>query len=266
MRHHTVSAARGIVWIQAAARLLLQDPAPFALMGLLLAMVGFVPLLGGLALLVFGPALQGGMVHAAARRRRGDGAVPGHLFEAFRRPGALRPMLLLCLPNIALLALLAALSVVALFASGLAAAVMAAAERGEMVSTQTLLGALGGGGLLLFALVLIPLALLVGALLFFAVPAVMLRGTEPFAAMRASLTACLSSPGAFLFAILGIALLRLVLMLLLGSISPALAALAIGVVVEPLLAVTGYQAFSDVFGDDQAPAAGSRPAVMSAEL
>lgn len=266
MSHRSVPAARGIEWIQSAARLLLQNPAPFALMGLLLAMIGFVPLLGGLALLVLGPALHGGLVHAAARQLRGEPAEPGDLFEAFRRPGRLGPMLLLCLPNVALLAVLVALGVMALFAFGLAAVVMGAAERGEMVSTEALLGALGGGGLLLFALVLIPLALLVGALLFFAVPAVMLRGAEPFAAMRASLAACLSSPGAFLFAVFGIGLLRLLLMLLLGSLSPALAALAIGVVVEPLLAVTGYLGFREVFGSDDEGKADAGPAVMSAEL
>lgn len=249
MSHRKVDAARGIEWIRGAAELLLKNPTPFALMGLVLAVIGIVPLLGGLVILILGPALYGGLVFAAARQERGEPIEVGNLFEAFRQEGKIGRMVMLCLPNVALLLVVVVLAVVALIGFGLAAVFATAANSGEMPSMQALLGSVGIGGLMMFALILIPLALAVAALLFLSISRVMLQDVEPFAAMKQSFKTCLDNVGAFLIAVISIGVLRLLIMMLIGSVSGVLAALVVGVVVEPLLAVTGYKAFRDLYGD-----------------
>jgi uncharacterized membrane protein len=250
MSHRKVDAARGIEWIRSATQLLLQNPTPFALMGLVLAVIGFVPILGGLALLVIGPALTGGIIYAAMRQERSEAIEVGNLFEAFRQEGKIGRMVMLCLPNIALIFVVAMVLVVALVAFGVAAALGSAMSSGQTPSLQMLLGTMGIGGMLMVVAVLIPAALAVAALLFFAVPRAMLQDTEPFAAMKQSFKACLDNLGAFLIAVIGVGLLRVLLMVLLGSVSTVLAAIVVGVVVEPLLAATMYRGFREVYGED----------------
>jgi hypothetical protein len=271
MSHRKVDASRGIEWIRSAAELLLKNPTPFAMMGLILAVIGFVPLLGAFAILILGPTLYGGLVFAAARQERGEAIEVGNLFEAFRQEGKVGRMVMLCLPNVALLLVVMVLAVVALVGFGLAAAFTAAANSGEMPSIQALLASVGVGGLMMFALILIPLALAVAALLFLSISRVMLQDVEPFAAMKQSFKACLDNAGAFLIAIISIGLLRLLIMMLIGTVSGVLGALIVGVVVEPLLAVTGYKAFRDLYGDtaeleSQSGAASASSGSMSAEL
>lgn len=269
MSHRKLEASRGIEWIRGAAELLLKNPTPFALMGLILAVIGFVPLLGGLAILILGPALYGGLVFAAARQERGEPIEVGNLFEAFRQEGKVGRMVMLCLPNVALLLVVMVLVVVALVGFGLAAALATAANSGELPSMQALLGSIGVGGLMMFAIILIPLALAVAALLFVSVSRVMLQDVEPFSAMKQSFKACFDNIGAFLIAVISIGVLRLLIMLLLSSVSGVLAALVIGVVIEPLLATTGYKAFRDLYGDTEALEAdpgSTNGGSMSAEL
>ena len=211
MSHRKVEASRGIEWIRGAAELLLKNPAPFAMMGLVLAVIGFVPLLGALAILILGPTLYGGLVYAAARQERGEPIEVGNLFEAFRQEGKVGRMVMLCLPNVALLLVVVVLAVVALVGFGLAAAFASAANSGELPSMEVLLGSVGIGGLMMFALILIPLALAVAALLFLSVSRVMLQDIEPFAAMKQSFKACLDNFGAFLIAVISVGVLRLLI-------------------------------------------------------
>jgi len=266
MSHQKVEAGRGIEWIRSAAQLLMQNPTPFAMMGLILAVIGFVPIIGALAILVIGPALQGGLMWAAARQARGESIEVGNLFEAFRQEGKVGRMVILCLPNVALLFVVVVLLVVAMVSFGLAAVITSAASSGQTPTLQSMLAAMGAGGLMMFAVVLIPLGLAVSALLFLSIPRVMLNDIEPFAAMKQSFKACLDNIGAFLIAVIGIGLLRLIILMLLGSLSGALAALAVGVLIEPLLAATAWKASRELFGDaePEAPAAGG--GTMTAEL
>lgn len=271
MSHRKVDASRGIEWIRSAAELLLKNPAPFAMMGLILAVIGLVPLIGAFAILVLGPALYGGLVFAAARQERGEPIEVGTLFEAFRQDGKIGRMVMLCLPNVALLLVVIVLAVVALVGFGLAAAFTAAANSGEIPSAQALLASVGIGGLMTFALILIPLALAVAALLFLSISRVMLQDVEPFAAMKQSFKACLDNIGAFLIAVISIGVLRLLIMMLIGTVSGVLGALIVGVVVEPLLAATGYKAFRDLYGgsaelEAESESEGAAGGSMSAEL
>lgn len=89
MSIRTVPASRGIEWIVKAIQLILANPAPFALMGLIMAVIGVVPVLGSLALAILGPALYGGIVWAARAQRQGETARFEQLFQAFHEDGKL---------------------------------------------------------------------------------------------------------------------------------------------------------------------------------
>jgi hypothetical protein len=95
-----VDAGKGLGWLTDGVGLVFKNPAAFLVMGLILAVINFIPILGGLALTVCGPALLGGVVFAAREEAEGRKAEIGHLFRAFQEPGKIGPMLLLCLPAI----------------------------------------------------------------------------------------------------------------------------------------------------------------------
>jgi len=204
-----VEAGNGVGWLTEAVNLVMRNPAAFLVMGLILAVINIVPILGGLAFTIFGPALLGGLVFAAREEAEGRKAEIQHLFRAFQEPGKIGPMLLLCLPAIVGGAVLLCLGLVfgigALLSGGLSAA----------SGSGFAWGALGGGVMVLIVLGLL-IAFAVYAMQFFAVPRVMLEGIEPFAAMKESLNACLANIGAFLlfgiilvvaFVVLGIVLM-----------------------------------------------------------
>ena len=240
MSYGKVEAGSGLRWLSEAIGLVFGNPAVFLVMGLILAAINFVPILGGLALTICGPALLGGVVFAAREQAEGRKAEVMQLFRAFQEPGKIGPMLLLCLPAIAggavLLVCAFVFGVGALIGGGLSAA-------GE--SATGIAGALGGG-LLILLLVAIVLMFAIYALQFFAVPRVMLDGAEPFAAMKESFSACLSNLGAFLvFAVVlvvAFVVLAFVLMLV-----PFLGWLALIAVATPVFACAEYLAWREVF-------------------
>ncbi len=90
-----VDAGKGFAWITGAVELIFKNPLVFLVMGLIFAVIGIVPILGSLALLVIGPALLGGMVYAAREQAAGRPADIAQLFQAFREPGKIGPILLL---------------------------------------------------------------------------------------------------------------------------------------------------------------------------
>jgi hypothetical protein len=243
-----VDAGSGMRWLTEAIGLVFRNPAAFLVMGLILAVINFVPVLGGLVLLIAGPALFGGVVYAAREESEGRKAEIAHLFRAFQEPGKIGPMLLLCLPAVVGGAVLLVFALVfglgALIGGGLAAA---GAGHGFG------LGALGGGVLVL-CLVALAVTLAIYAFQFFAVPRVMLEGIEPFAAMKESFSACLANLGAFLvFGIVfgvAFAVLSIVLMLV-----PLLGWFALCVVASVAFACGQFLAWREVFAGTAAPVA-----------
>jgi hypothetical protein len=243
-----VDAGSGMRWLTEAVGLVFRNPAAFLVMGVILAVINFVPVLGGLVLLIAGPALFGGVVFAAREESEGRKAEIAHLFRAFQEPGKVGPMLLLCLPAIVGGAVLLVVALVfgigALIGGGLAAA---GAGHGFGV------GALGGGVLVL-CLIALAVSLAIYAFQFFAVPRVMLDGIEPFAAMKESFSACLANLGAFLvFGIVffvAFAVLSIVLVLI-----PLLGWLALFVVASVVFACGQFLAWREVFASAAAPAA-----------
>lgn len=235
-----VDAGNGVNWLTEGIRLLMANPVPFLVMGLILAVINFIPILGSLVLTICGPALIGGIIYAAREQAEGGKAEIAHLFRAFQEPGKIGPMLLLCLPAIVggsvLLVCGLVFGVGALIGGGLSAANGA---------TSALGGAIGGG---VFVMLLIAVALMfvIYALQFFAVPRVMLEGAEPFAAMKESLSACVANLGAFL--VFGIVLMvAFVVLAIVLMLVPILGWLALVTVASVVFACAEYIAWRQVY-------------------
>lgn len=241
MSFQRVPAGNGLKWLSDGISLILKNPAPFALMGLLLAVLAMVPLLGNIGLLVLGPALFGGIMYAAREQEAGRNADFKHLFQVFQQEGKLGPMLMLCLPAVFAAAVLAILAFVVIGGALLGAGVSNAS------GSSTALGlGLGFGGLV-FALLAIAVMLVTYALTFFATPRVMFDAIEPMAAMKESLQACLANLGAFLVFMLVLGGLTMVVGFVLAFI-PLLGMLALYTALFPIAAVGVYFGWRDAYG------------------
>ncbi|MCK7593640.1 BPSS1780 family membrane protein [Pseudomarimonas salicorniae] len=248
MNIRRVDAGQGIAWLTESVQLLLKNPAPFALMGLVIAAVLLVPLLGSLAMAIAGPALYGGIMFAAREESAGRKADFQHLFAAFQQPGKAGPMLTLCLPGVVAGLTVLVLGVVFIGSALLAAGVSAAAD------ADALAGASLGAGGLVFVLLALAVGLFAYALVFFATPRVMLDGIEPITAMKESLRACLANWAAVLVFVVVLAVVAIVASLLLGWV-PLLGHLLITVVLVPVVSTAIFFASREVFGTGAAPPA-----------
>jgi uncharacterized membrane protein len=223
-------------WFTSAIQLAMKNPGVFIVMALIYAVISAIPLLN-LAVIVIGPALQGGFIWAAREEEQGRKADISHLFIAFQQPGKAGPMITLCLPTVGL-----ALVAGVLFAVLIGGAIAAAAAGS---SNGAGLGFIGMG---LAALLMIPAAIAVAFMLYFAVPRVMLDDVAPFDAMKESFAICMSNPVAVVVGFLCVGIAFFVLALLIGWI-PLLGALALGILGALIGGPSMYYAHRQVFGD-----------------
>jgi hypothetical protein len=238
-----VEAGRGVAWLTEGARFVIANPVAFLVMGLIVAVINFIPVLGGLVLTICGPALLGGIVYAAREEAEGRKAEIPHLFRAFQEPGKIGPMLLLCLPTVAGGVILLICGLV----FGLGALIGGLSGAGD---SATGLGALGGGFVLMLVIA-IAVMFVIYALQFFAVPRVMLDGVEPFAAMKESLNACLANVGAFI--VFGVVLMvAFVVLAIVLMIVPLLGWLALVTAATVVFACGEYVAWREVFAGSAA--------------
>lgn len=240
MSIRTVPAARGFEWIARAVQLILRNPVPFLLMGLVVGVVYVIPILGGLVVGILGPALFAGIAYAG--RELESGGIPDfqHLFQAFKEQNRLVKLLILCLPGIASSALMIAAMVIAVFFAMAGAGISAAVE-----SSAALFASMGTIGFVLMAVMLV-LMLAVFALTFFAIPEAMFGRLEALPAMRESLRATLANPGAMLLYLFAMVLAALIVAMLFVAISQTLALLAVMVLFTPVSSVVMYLAWKDV--------------------
>lgn len=232
-------------WFTSAIQLTMKNPGVFIVMALIYAVLSAVPLLN-LAIIVVGPALQGGFVWAAREEDQGRKADISHLFTAFQQDGKAGPMITLCLPTVGL-ALVAGM-IVAVMIGG----VMFAAASGSSSGAG-----LGLAGMALAALLMIPAAIAVAFMLYFAVPRVMLDNVAPFDAMKESFSICLANLISVIVGFLCVGAAFFVLAILVGWI-PLLGPLALGILGALLGGPSMYFAHRQVFGGSapvQAPMA-----------
>lgn len=241
MSFQTVPAGQGLKWITDAVNLILKNPAPFALMGVVVAVASMVPILGSFALAILGPALYGGIMYAAREQENGGTADFKQLFQAFNEPGKLPKMLVLCLPGIAAGIVITILAVILLGGALLGAGISGAS------SNSAAIGAGMGIGLLLFFVVALAVGVFAYALTFFATPRVMLDNIDPIPAMQESLKACLANIGAILVYVGILLVVAIVVVLVIGLVSPVLAQLLLMIAFIPVVSVAMYRAWREVF-------------------
>jgi len=188
-----VEAGRGLDWWTGAWSLFTRGAVNWIVMALILiviiAAIGFVPLLGGLVISLLLPVFVGGWM-LAARKVDGGGAVEiGDLFAGFR--DRLAPLAVV--GALALAASLLITLAVAMLGGGAMLGMFAGGMHG---SGAGMMAGLGAGMLAL--LVALVLSLAVTMALWFAPALVVLRGLAPVEAMKASVSACLKNAVPFL--------------------------------------------------------------------
>lgn len=256
MAFRKVEAGNGVNWLRDAVQLITKNPVPFLVMGLILAVAVMIPLLGGLAIAILGPALYAGIMFAAREERNGRRAEIMHLFRGFQAEGKLPKLLILCLPGIAAGIVLAIIGVI-LLGGAMIGAGMSAGEFGE--SGGALAAGALGGSMLLFLLLALVIGFFAFALVMFAMPRVMFDGREAFDAMKESLRATLANiVPVIVFGII-VLLGAIVVTAILSFISAALAQLVVGTAIYPLVSVTIYYAWRDVFAGSAESVAAAPP-------
>lgn len=240
MNHQRVDAGAAGRWLQRGWNLFTRSVGLWVVLALLLGIVllvlNFVPLLGALAGALLMPALFGGLVYGAREVERGNALEIGHLVQAFREPGRAGPMLMLGLVPLG----------GALLTGVLAAGVMSGAAGTGMAtgSGGMGMGMMAGGGMLMMLISLL-IGLVSGALLLFAIPRVMYGLDAPMAAIQASFRAALDNIAAYFV----LAVIYFVLAIV--------AAIPFGLgflVLTPVMAGAVHAAHAEVFAD-QASAA-----------
>lgn len=265
---NSVPAARGIDWIVESVKLIFKNPLVFLGIGLVLSLLVNIPLLNlltGLALLVLGPTVLAGLIHAARREADGSGASFEDIGYGFTS-GKIGSLIILALPGIAI-GVLAVVIVGTLLVLGLGAAFASGGgDGGSAIAGMTVIVMLLVGFLFLIAAIVNQL------LLFFGVTDVAYTETAPIDAMKSSLAACFSNIGAVLLALI-ISGVALVVVAMLGAVITSLIPLigflltwlftvALAAVVYPYIGALMYHAYRDVYGFGGAAAA-PPPAPMS---
>jgi hypothetical protein len=192
--------------------------------------LGFVPLLGGLAISLLVPVFVGGWMLAAHKLDAGGIVEVGDLFGGFREK--LAPLLVLGA------LMLAASLVIGLLAVMLGAGAMVGMMAGGAYqSGGSMMAGLGVGMLgLLAALVL---SLVVAMAVWFAPALVVLRNVAPVEAMKASFAACLKN---------AVPLLVYGVLYLVAAIVASIPFGLGWIVLMPLLMLTLYVSYKDIFG------------------
>lgn len=265
-----VPAAAAMAWLRFGLDMLRRYPGAFLGMGVVVVILGQIPLAGTLIALLLGPSLTAGVAYAAREADAGRTPRLGQLFEAFTGDKPLGSLVALCLPTIGLIvALILLLVFVLLGATGGDPQQLQA-----MTATpEALLAVLRGHLGVLLLLVLIA-AVLQTMLVFFAVPRVMFDRRGAFGAMADSVRASARNAGALLSLVfvlfaLGIVAaavvavlvyLPLALLHVAGAWAQTILVMVLGTFANALGGLVTYAAWRDVFGEMPAdPVAAGAP-------
>lgn len=226
----TVDAGRGWDWIVEAYTLFRKQPGVWILtavaLGVLLIVISMIPLLGSLATALLFPIFSGGLMLGCKDLERGGALEIEHLFAGFRqKTGDL--VMVGAFNLIGWVVIIFA--VVAVVGGGVFMGVMRGGIEGAGISIASMLIAM-----LLVAGLSVPLCMAT----WFAPALIVLHGTAPAAALKASFFACLRNWMPFL--VYGVVLLVLCLV--------AAIPLFLGyLVLVPVLIASVYTACRDIF-------------------
>ncbi|GAB4478915.1 MAG: hypothetical protein OHK0044_26100 [Burkholderiaceae bacterium] len=231
----TVDAGRGIGWWSDAWTLFAKNPGVWIVLALIMIAIyiglHFIPFVGGIAGSLILPPLAAGWLLAARKVERGGTLEIGDLFAGFT--DKLTPLLV-----VGALLLVAGL-VIMLIAGALGfGAGMGMFMDGARHGAGGMMAAFGAAMLAL--LVAVALATLLAMALWFAPALVVFRDVAPVDAMKRSFAACLKNIVPFL--LYGVVY---VLAAVVASIPFGLG----WIVLLPVLMLTAYTSYKDVFGD-----------------
>lgn len=202
--HRKVEAGRGAGWIVDGLGQLKSHGGTFASIGLLLGFMSSLPFVG-ILLALLGPVFHGGLVSAFDTRQRGGAPTISQLFDGFSRPGAFGRLF----PLVAAMLMVGIFAVVVVLVAVGPAILTMVSEGGDPQPEQVM--AMLAPMALVF-LLLFPVAVLFGWMMFLAVPRAMLEGVSGFTALRESLAAIGANIGAFIVNFLCWIALMLVMM------------------------------------------------------
>jgi len=236
-----VDAGRGAHWWSEGWRYFTAAPVIWIVIAILYLaiMIGLavIPIIGQIASMLLHPALTAGLMLGCRTQERGEELTVGHLFAGFG--DRLSPLVILALLY------LAGWIAIWLVTVALLVMVIGGGALGALLSGNTvqagiaLLSALSVGALVVLLVALLLVVPLLMAI-WFAPALVVLRGDEPFAAMKTSFNACLRNFVPFL--VYG----------LVGLLLAILATIPLGLgwfVLAPVYAASIYAGYKDIFGD-----------------
>ncbi len=202
MKLQVNKAATGWQWVKRGMRTFLRQP--LAMSGLffmfmaLVSVLSIVPVLGTAVAAALVPAATLGLMAATREAEQGRFPMPSLLLTAFRG-GAERTRRMLLLGGLYALALLAVMTVAALFASAGGAAPAPLPEGAADVTPEAVGAAMGRPGLWLTLLLYLPVMMA----FWHAPPLVFWHGVPPAKSLFFSLVACWSNKGALLLFLVG---------------------------------------------------------------
>lgn len=188
----TVDAGRGTAWWTESWALFMKNPGMWLVFGVLFfvvcAVVGIIPMLGGLIVALLTQVLVGGWMMAARKLESGGTLEAADLFSGFK--DKLNPLLVL--GAVALLAGLAVTAVMFVLGFG---AMMGMVAGGAARSTGGMMAGAGVG--FLAVIVTLALCFVLSMAFWFAPALVVLRGLQPVEALKASWSASLANIAPF---------------------------------------------------------------------
>jgi len=209
-----IGAGHGLKWLLEALGMVRRWPGAFLSMGLIMAVISLIPYLGGLAILIMGPALLAGIVTAAETARRGHAPATHQLFAMFQETAQRHEALKLCLPLVVGKIAAAMIVVVAMFRVMTRLGMDVHALEGH---PEKMLAVLADGSMPGWLALAVAIVLLAWTFTALAVPRVALRGEAAFVAMGESFRRVWRSIGAWIVAAVllfaGLVLLSMLLML-----------------------------------------------------
>jgi len=229
-----VPAARGWNWIADGWTLFKQAPGIWMLVIFVFALVwlvGFVPVVGSIALTLLMPVFVGGIMSGCQSLDEGSGLRFDHLFEGFRT----RFGTLVAVGALSLAASVASVAIGVLIAlmMGTGVGMFGAMTTGSVEASPAM-------GLALVLVLLIGMALMIpiAAAVWFAPALVVLQNLGAVEALKASFTGCLRNMVPFL--IYGIVLL---IPAIVATVPAALGWLVLG----PIVAASVYTSYRDIY-------------------
>jgi len=216
MQPGKISVGEAVSWVAGGWKIFIASPGTWLLIGLVDLLISsaiqFVPFIGMLLAFMVAPIFTAGLLYAAREIEAGREIRLDYLFQGFREPGRMGPLLGLGGIYIGSMVAIVVVCVLVLVLTG------ATADLGRDAAGAA--GLLDSQALYILLVVLIAIALFLPVLmaLYYAIPLVMFHRSPIWAALGSSLTACLRN---FLpLLVFGLVLLvpLLVLALILGAI------------------------------------------------